>query len=62
MNALAPDHDKILRLARNALIARDNKAFWKADAEAACHFHGIACDELWNEVERQVNLYYADAT
>jgi hypothetical protein len=57
MSAVAPDHDKILRLAQIAFIASNNKALWKADAEAAVEAHGHACDALWAELERQVRLH-----
>lgn len=57
MSAVAPDHDKLLRLFQIALIARDNHPLWKADVRAACRAHADACDEAWEEAERQVRLY-----
>lgn len=56
MTDLHPDHMRLLSLARAALIARDNRALWKASIRHAAEEHGAACDALWDEIERQVTL------
>lgn len=56
MTDLHPDHLRLLSLARAALIARDNRALWKASISHAAEEHGAACDALWDEIERQVTL------
>lgn len=57
-----PAHNLILELARAALIARDDAAAWKRDAEAACEAHTEACNALWEELERQVTKQLRSTT
>jgi hypothetical protein len=56
MSELHPDHLRLLSLARAALLARDNRALWKASIRHAAEEHGAACDALWDEIERQVTV------
>ena len=56
MTDLHPDHLRLLSLARAALLARDNRALWRASIEHAAEEHGAACDALWDEIERQVTI------
>ena len=56
MTALSPDHLQLLALARAALAARDDKTLWKRDADAAIQTHSAACDAVWDELERQVQI------
>lgn len=51
---LHPDHERLLMLARNALAARDNRILWRDDIDRAAAEHGGWCDDLWDELERQV--------
>lgn len=54
MTDLAPDHLHLLALARAAIKARDDKTLWKRSFEDAVDTHSAACDEVWDELERQV--------
>lgn len=54
MTDLHPDHLRLLSLARASFQARDNRQLWRQNTERATAEHGVACDELWNELERQV--------
>lgn len=53
---LSPDHTHLLALARRAIGARDDRALWKKSPRAACDEHGAACDDLWDELERQLTI------
>ena len=56
MTDLSPDHLHLLALARAAIAARDDKALWRRDADAAIQTHSAACDAVWDELERQVAI------
>lgn len=56
MPDLHPDHMRLLSLANAALLARDHRALWRRDILRAAEEHGAACDELWDELERQVAI------
>lgn len=60
MTDLAPDHMRLLALARAAMIAADNRALWRRDILEACKIHGAACDALWDELTRQVTIADGD--
>lgn len=55
MTDLADDHLRILSLARAALKAADDRALWK-NTERGAAVHGAACDALWDELARQVDI------
>ncbi len=55
MSDLSPDHTTILALAKRCFDAESGKA-WKFDAAAAIEVHGAACDALWDELRRQVEI------
>lgn len=55
MTGLNPDHLHLLALARRALEANSGP-LRKTDSEEAIQRHGAACDALWGELQRQVNL------
>jgi hypothetical protein len=56
MTDLSPDHLHLLALARAALAARDDKRMWKERPRHACEIHASACDAVWDELERQVQI------
>lgn len=55
MTDLSPDHLHLLALARRAVDAEAGP-LWRNDPEEACDRHGAACDALWDELRRQVDL------
>lgn len=55
MTDMHPDHLHLLALARRA-IASEAGPLWKTDSEEAMAQHGAACDALWDELRRQVDL------
>lgn len=55
MTALTLDHLHLLELARRALDA-ESGPLWRSDPEEANERHGAACDALWDELRRQVDL------
>lgn len=56
MGDLHPDHERLLALAKAALVARDNRALWTRSIREGAAEHGAACDALWTEIERQVTV------
>ena len=46
---------RVLALARLAISLEDGPV-WKADPEYAADKHGSACDALWRELRRQVDI------
>ena len=56
MADLHPDHLAILTLANAALQARDDRTAWSKCVSHAAEIHGVACDAVWEELERQVAL------
>lgn len=55
MSDLHPDHMALLALARRAIDAEAG-ALWKTDPQEACDRHAVACDALWDELRRQIDL------
>lgn len=45
----------ILSLAKHA-IAMESSPIWKTDAEEAMRLHGEACEAVWAELKRQVQM------
>lgn len=56
MPELAEDHLLILALAKDALAAESSK-LWGVNSEEACVRHGEACDRVWVELKRQLQIY-----
>ena len=54
MTALAPDHLRLLELARAALSAANDKNTWQLNIKKAADTHSVFCNDLWDELERQV--------
>ena len=54
MTDLHPDHLRLLSLARAAFKARDDRHLWRHNIDLAAGEHGVACDQVWDELERQV--------
>ncbi len=50
---LHPDHMRLLSLARASFKARDDRHLWRKNPARAAEEHGIACDLIWDELERQ---------
>ena len=57
---LHPDHQRILELAKAAIQARDNRQLWRHDTLKAAEEHGLYCDQLWEELDRQCNDRHDD--
>lgn len=55
MSDLSPDHLHLLALARRAIEAEAGP-LWRKDPEEAFNRHGAACDALWDELRRQIDL------
>lgn len=53
MTDLHPDHVRLLSLARATFKARDDRHLWRQNTERAAEEHGVACDQVWDELERQ---------
>ncbi len=49
------DHIRLLALARMA-IAAESGPEWRCDVLSASDKHGAACDAVWRELRRQVDL------
>lgn len=56
MADLSPDHASLLALARVAIQARDNHTAWRKDFAHAAEIHCAACDAVWEELERQLQI------
>lgn len=56
MADLHPDHLAILTLAKAAIQARDDRTAWRKGIARAAEAHGVACDAVWEELERQIAL------
>ncbi len=52
---LHPDHMHLLALARAAIDAEQGVT-WKTSPSEAVERHGAACDALWDELRRQIDL------
>jgi hypothetical protein len=52
---LAEDHLTLLALAK-AAIAAEQGPLWKTDVEAAADVHGAACNAVWDELRRQIDI------
>jgi len=52
---LHPDHLMLLALARQAVAAEEGP-LWKSDVQEALAVHGDACDALWSELRRQLDV------
>ena len=57
MTDLQPGYLHLLALARAAIKAADDKALWKKSIERAAADHAAACDALWEEIHRQVDVF-----
>lgn len=55
MTDLHPDHLALLSLARRAIELKESP-LWKTKIEEACDLHSAACDALWDELHRQVDV------
>ena len=55
MADLHPDHIALLALARRAIDA-ERGPLWKTAPDEACEIHGTACDAVWDELRRQVDM------
>lgn len=55
MTDLSDDHMHLLALARRAFDAEQGP-LWRDNPEAAVDRHGAACDALWDELQRQVDM------
>lgn len=53
--SLAPDHMQLLALARRAIEAEKGR-LWTTSIMEAVEKHGAACDALWAELHRQIDL------
>lgn len=49
------DHVRLLALARRAIVAESGR-LWTTSPMEAVERHGAACDELWSELRRQIDL------
>lgn len=58
MTDLHPDHLAILALAKAAIQARDDRTAWRKGIANAAEAHGVACDAVWDELERQIELQH----
>jgi hypothetical protein len=56
VSELHPDHLRLLSLARAALTIRNDRQAWRGNTMRAAEAHGAACNELWEELERQVAI------
>lgn len=54
MTALHPDHLRLLSLALTANNLRDDRKAWGSNTMRAAEAHAAACNELWEELERQI--------
>lgn len=55
MSDLHPNHMALLALARRAIDAEAGP-LWRTDPQEACARHAAACDALWEELRRQIDL------
>lgn len=55
MTDLHQDHLMLLSLARRAIEAESGYR-WRTDVEDAVAIHGAACDALWGELRRQLDV------
>lgn len=55
MTNLCEDHMALLALARRAIEAESGR-IWKTDLEEACAIHSAACNDLWDELHRQIDM------
>jgi len=51
------DLQRVLALAKRALMARDDAAAWSQAPEKQIGHHGACCDALWDELERLVQIH-----
>lgn len=58
MADLHPDHLAILTLAKAAIQARDDRTAWRKGIANAAEAHGVACDAVWIELERQIEAQH----
>lgn len=58
MPDLHPDHIAILTLAKAAIQARDDRTAWRKGIAFAAEAHGVACDAVWDELERQIEVQH----
>lgn len=56
MTALHPDHLRLLSLALAANKLRDDRKAWRDSTVHAAEAHATACNQLWEELERQLAL------
>jgi uncharacterized protein with FMN-binding domain len=56
MSDLHPDHMALLAIAKAAFAARDDRHNWRKNPDLAAENHGVHCDALWDELERQVTI------
>lgn len=54
-SVIAADHMALLSLAQ-AAIAAEVSPLWKTAPEKACDTHGAACNALWDELRRQIDI------
>lgn len=56
LSDLHPDHLRLLELAQAAFQARDDRTAWRKGIANAAEAHGVACDTVWDELERQIEM------
>ena len=47
---------RLLALAKTSIRIRDDRQAWRGNTMRAAEDHSAACNELWEELERQVSL------
>ena len=50
-----PDHEHLLALAKRCFVA-ETGPLWRSRPDEAIEVHSDACDALWEELRRQVEL------
>ncbi|MEH7827626.1 hypothetical protein [Gemmobacter denitrificans] len=55
MTELSQDHMHLLALARTA-IAAEQGPIWRKDPEEAVGIHSEACNALWEDLRRQIDI------